>query len=115
MAVAMTRTDLSAEELRGAAQRTKDSDQARRLLALVLNGASRTAAARAAGMDRQTLRDWVHRYNAEGLEGLCDRARSGWRRRDCRRLGWPSWRAWSTRCGAPWRGALARRRPWGGD
>ncbi len=79
MAVAITRTDLSAEELRGAGRRTKDSDQARRLLALalVLDGASRMAAARAAGMDRQTLRDWVHRYNAEGVEGLCDRARSG--------------------------------------
>ena len=24
-------------------------------------------------MDRQTLRDWVHRYNAEGLPGLADR------------------------------------------
>ncbi len=79
MAVAITRTDLSAEELRGAGRRTKDSHQARRLLALalVLSGASRTEAARAAGMDRQTLRDWVHRYNAEGVEGLRDRARSG--------------------------------------
>ena len=79
MAVAITRTDLSAEELRRAGRRTKDSYQARRLLALalVLDGASRMAAARAAGMDRQTLRDWVHRYNAEGVEGLCDRARSG--------------------------------------
>jgi transposase len=28
-------------------------------------------------MDRQTLRDWVHRYNAEGLAGLTDRPRSG--------------------------------------
>jgi transposase len=28
-------------------------------------------------MDRQTLRDWVHRYNAEGLEGLSDRRRPG--------------------------------------
>jgi hypothetical protein len=34
-------------------------------LALVLEGASRTDAARLCGMDRQTLRDWVHRYNAE--------------------------------------------------
>jgi transposase len=42
-------------------------------LALVLEGASRTDAAQAAGMDRQTLRDWVHRYNAEGLAGLSDR------------------------------------------
>jgi transposase len=43
----------------------------------VLEGASREDAARAAGMDRQTLRDWVHRYNAEGLAGLHDRPRSG--------------------------------------
>jgi transposase len=28
-------------------------------------------------MDRQTLRDWVHRYNAEGVEGLRDRPRMG--------------------------------------
>ena len=79
MTVAITRTDLSAEELRGAARRTKDSGQARRLLAvaLVLDGASRAEAARATGMDRQTLPDWVHRYNAEGVDGLCDRVRSG--------------------------------------
>ncbi len=79
MAVAITRTDLSTEELRAEARRAKDSYQARRLLALALvfGGASRTAAAQAAGMDRQTLRDWVHRYNAEGVAGLCDRPRSG--------------------------------------
>ncbi len=28
-------------------------------------------------MDRQTLRDWVHRYNDEGLDGLCNRLLSG--------------------------------------
>ena len=28
-------------------------------------------------MDRQTLRDWVHRYNAEGADGLKDRVRPG--------------------------------------
>src|SRR3954470_7259931 len=50
-------------------------------LALVLEGASRAEAARAAGMDRQTLRDWVHRYNEEGLAGLRDRPRSGRRPR----------------------------------
>jgi transposase len=50
-----------------------------RLLALAnaLDGMSRDDAARAAGMDRQTLRDWVHRYNAEGIEGLRDRPRPG--------------------------------------
>ena len=42
-------------------------------LALVMEGVSRTEAAQAAGMDRQTLRDWVHRYNVEGLAGLTDR------------------------------------------
>jgi transposase len=47
----------------------------------VLEGRSREAAARAAGMDRQTLRDWVHRYNADGLAGLHDRRRSGRRPR----------------------------------
>src|SRR3954449_10452521 len=46
-------------------------------LALVLEGSSREEAARVAGMDRQTLRDWVHRHNAEGLDGLRDRRRSG--------------------------------------
>src|SRR3954463_10482705 len=45
--------------------------------ALVLEGASREEAARAAGMDRQTLRDRVHRYNAEGLDGLHGRRRPG--------------------------------------
>jgi transposase len=65
--------------LRAAACRTGDSDQARRLLALalVMEGSTRTAAARSAGMDRQTLRDWVIRYNAEGVEGLRDRPRPG--------------------------------------
>ncbi len=46
-------------------------------LALVLEGTSRETAARHAGMDRQTLRDWVHRYNAEGLAGLSDRPHPG--------------------------------------
>jgi transposase len=46
-------------------------------LALVLEGQNRTEAARAAGMDRQTLRDWVHRYNAQGLQGLINRQNLG--------------------------------------
>jgi transposase-like protein len=63
MAVMIARRELSAEELRMAARRTRHSDQARRLLAiaLVLEGTSRTQAARITGMDRQTLRDWVVR------------------------------------------------------
>ena len=47
----------------------------RRLLAiaLVLEGRPRTEAAEACGMDRQTLRDWVHHYNNGGIEGLSSR------------------------------------------
>ncbi len=46
-------------------------------LALVLKGHSRTSAARSAGMDRQTLRDWVHRSNEGGLGGLKNHANPG--------------------------------------
>jgi transposase len=79
MVVAITRQELDAEGLRREAGRCDSASAARRMLALalVLNGASRNEAARAAGMDRQTLRDWVHRYNAEGLAGLRDRPHPG--------------------------------------
>ena len=79
MTVAITREELGAAELRREAGRCRDARAARRMLALalVLEGGSREAAARAAGMDRQTLRDWVHRYNEEGLAGLRDRRRPG--------------------------------------
>ena len=52
----------------------KDANQARRLLALaaVYEGMSREDAARIGGMDRQTLRDWVHRFNRRGVDGLID-------------------------------------------
>ena len=77
MAVAITRLDISAVELREAAARTQDAKAARRMLAiaLVLEDWSREAAAEACAMDRQTLRDWVHRYNELGLDGLHDRPR----------------------------------------
>jgi transposase len=79
MAVAITRRELDADGLRREAGRCRDARAARRMLALalVLEGGSREEAARAAGMDRQTLRDWVGRYNAEGLAGLRDRPRPG--------------------------------------
>src|SRR3954463_2146878 len=66
-------------ELRALARRERDGRVSSRLLALAnaSDGMSRDEAARAAGMDRQTLRDWVHRYNAEGVEGLRDRPRPG--------------------------------------
>ena len=71
-AVKITRLDYTAAELRGLAARNNDGAQVRRLLALafVLDGHPREEAAQRAGMDRQTLRDWVHRYNADGVSGL---------------------------------------------
>src|SRR5436305_10601246 len=79
MTVAVTRKGPGAVEPRREAKRCRDAKAARRMLALalVLEGRSRAEAARAAGMDRQTLRDWVHRYNAEGLAGLSGRRRAG--------------------------------------
>jgi len=72
MAVAITRMALDAAGLRAAAARSRDAAASRRMLALalVLEGHSRSEAARNGGMDRQTLRDWVHRYNERGLAGL---------------------------------------------
>ena len=70
------RGDYTASDLRALAAATKNANQSRRLLSLaaVLEGMNRTAAARIGGMDRQTLRDWVHRFNAHGPDGLLD----GW-------------------------------------
>jgi transposase len=77
MAVAITRLDASATDLREAAARMRDAKAARRVLALalVLEGCSREVASEACAMDRQTLRDWVHRYNKLGVAGLFDRPR----------------------------------------
>ena len=79
MAVAITRMELDTAALRRAAARSRDADAARRMLALalVLDGHTRTEAATLCGMDRQTLRDWVHRYNDFGLAGLSSRIPTG--------------------------------------
>jgi len=73
------RTDCDAGTLRQLARRCRDTRQARRLLSLaaVYDGMNRTEAARVGGMDRQTLRDWVIRFNDEGPDGLSDRPRPG--------------------------------------
>ena len=73
------RQDLPAAELRRLARREPDRRAAMRLLAIAnaLDGLSPAEAARRAGMERQALRDAVLRYNAEGVEGLHDRPRSG--------------------------------------
>ena len=73
------RADRSPAELRRLARRERDGRVSARLLALAnaLEGLPREQAARLAGMTGQTLGDWVHRYNEEGVEGLKDRPRSG--------------------------------------
>jgi transposase len=73
------RDDFEADDLRGLAAKAKDADQARRFLALaaVCDGMDREEAGRIGGMDRQTLRDWVHRFNERGPDGLINIKPSG--------------------------------------
>jgi transposase len=78
-AIEITRDEHSASALRELAGRTRDGAVVRRLLgiALILEGHPREEAARVSGMDRQTLRDWAHRYNADGVAGLSSRCSPG--------------------------------------
>ena len=73
------RQDYDAAELRALARASKDARQVRRLLGLAAayDGASRGEAAAVGGMDRQILRDWALRFNAEGPDGLIDRKAPG--------------------------------------
>jgi transposase len=79
MASVVLRDDFDAASVRRLARDADDADQARRLLAIaaVYEGLSRADAARMGGMDRQTLRDWAHRFNAEGAAGLVNRTAPG--------------------------------------
>lgn len=69
------RTDHKSEDLRRSARRCGDPGQVRRLLAmaLILDGGSRSDAAKFAGGTLQIVRDWVLRFNADGLDGLAAR------------------------------------------
>ncbi len=82
MAVRVTRDDVTAADLRAASARCTDGAQVRRILAvaLVLEGRPRSEAAALNGMDRQTLSDWVHRFNAGGIAGLKSRKSQAARR-----------------------------------
>jgi len=73
------REDYSAAALRSLAKRSKDANRSRRLLSLaaVRDGMDRGEAAKVGGMDRQTLRDWVHRFKVEGPDGLFDHWTAG--------------------------------------
>jgi transposase len=71
--------DLSPEELRRQARHVPDGRVSARMMAIAnaLDGMDRSTAARLAGMDGQILRDWVRRYNAEGIAGLFNRKAPG--------------------------------------
>lgn len=66
------REDFDADALRREAKKSKDSGQARRLVALaaVYDGSRRTEAAKIGGVTLQIVRDWVLKFNAHGPSGL---------------------------------------------
>jgi len=71
--------EIGSEELRRRSRRESDGRVSARLIAIANapEGIDRASAALLTGMDRQTLRDRVHRYNAEGFAGLCNRPAAG--------------------------------------
>ena len=73
------RSDYTAADLRLCARRSGDADQVRRLLAvaLILDGGSRSDAAKLAGVTLQIVRDWVLRFNESGPDGLASRKAPG--------------------------------------
>ena len=73
------RSDFDAARVRLAARESEDANQVRRLLALaaIYDGVSRADAAEIGGVTRQIVRDWVLRFNAQGLDGLVDRKAPG--------------------------------------
>jgi len=78
-AAVQVRSDYSAGDLRRLARRSNDADQTRRLLALavILDGGSRSEAARMGGVGLQVIRDWVLRFNEGGPEALRTRKAPG--------------------------------------
>lgn len=73
------RSDYTAAELRRLVRLSDDADQTRRLLsiAVILDGGSRTDAARTGGVGLQVIRDWVLRFNEGGPEALRTRKAPG--------------------------------------
>ena len=73
------RVDFGASGVRALAKRSKDGAQARRLpaVAAIYDGASRTEAAKIAGVTLQIIGDWVIKFNASGPQGLIDRKAPG--------------------------------------
>ena len=78
--IAVTRTDHTAESLRMLTSSHKFRGCRHRLRAMALmieDTVSRAEISRRTGVDVQTLRDWVVRYNGSGVDGLRDAARPG--------------------------------------
>ena len=73
------RLDYTSVDLRQFSRRCDDADQVRRLMALavILDGGSRSDAAKVAGVTLQIVRDWVLRFNEAGPEGLATRKAPG--------------------------------------
>ncbi len=73
------RTDYDAVQARALARKATDPNQVRRLLAIaaVYDDMNRRDAAAVGGMDHQSLRDWVYRFNQAGPEGLHDHKSPG--------------------------------------
>src|SRR5688500_19233199 len=74
------RDDIAPSELRRLARRESNARVSSRMIALAhaLEGLDRGEAARLAGMDRQTLRDWVIRGSTpKGLEVFATGRRAG--------------------------------------
>ena len=70
---------LSATELAKLAKRERDARIRGRIVAVryLRLGHTVPQASSALGMSERQLRNWVHRYNAEGVAGLRDRPRAG--------------------------------------
>lgn len=73
------RIDYNAALTRAAARRAGDAAQARRLpaIAAVYDNRSRREMARVGSMNRKRMRDWAHRFNDEGPQGLVNRKAPG--------------------------------------
>ena len=73
-------------ELRALARQEKNGRVSSRMVAIAnaLDGMTRLAASRSAGMDRQTLRDWEGGYNADGIDGLYDQPKGTTRKNSAR-------------------------------
>jgi hypothetical protein len=69
------RDDYDGAALRDPVKRSNDSNQTRRLLALAImcDGGRRREVAELGGVTLRVVRDWVLRFNAEGMAGLIDR------------------------------------------